>query len=214
MESSLLRGRPVEVIPNAFPIEGIALEPVREPGKRRIVFGAARIDDPIKGLPILQEALKVLAERYPEWRDRTELVTFGSVKDPVALQDFAIAHRHLGTLPPAEVMRLYAGASAVVSTSLFETLPGTLVEGQACGAVPVAFRRGGQPDIVDHLRTGYLADFNADPRKAGEAIAAGIDWALHNDNEEIRREMLASVRSRFDSRAVARRYLALFRSLT
>ena len=66
----------------------------------------------------------------------------------------------------------------VVSPSLFETLPGTLIEGMESGAVPVAFDRGGQSDIIDHLTTGYLTPWSGDADTDGNAFADGILWAL------------------------------------
>ena len=218
--STLLRNIPVTVIPNAFPIEELHT-PIR--GKNadndpsvpfRIVFGAARLDDSIKGLPILVEATGILKTNYPEESSKIELVTFGSLKNPRALDDIAISHKHLGIISGEESIReIYRNADAVISTSLYETLPGTLVEGQVYGCIPVAFDRGGQSDIIDHLHTGYLAEWNDDKERAARNIADGILWAMKQDREKICGRMLESARNRFDAPVVAGKYLDLFESL-
>lgn len=210
--STLLRDQPLAVIPNAFPI---ADAPVHTAPADRftLLFGAARLDDPIKGLPILKEAMTALARLEPEVASRTELVTYGGIKDPAALDGFAVNHRHVGVIAGAEALRqLYADADVVLSTSLYETLPGTLVEGQAYGAIPIAFLRGGQADIIDHTTTGYLVDWADDPVEAGTRIARAIIAAAHLSPEAraaMHTAMRTSVLERFSAPAVARRYLTL-----
>lgn len=212
--SSLLAGMPLSVIPNAFPVPEHPARTHRGDGKFRVLMGAARLDDPVKGLPILVEATRVLHERYPEDASHLELVTFGNVKDPSALDGIAVTHRHLGVISGEQNIRdTYLEGDAVVSTSLYETLPGTLVEGQVYGCVPVSFGRGGQADIIDHLHTGYIAEWSDDLRTAAARIADGIIWAMRQPADEIRERMYASARSRFDAPVVAARYMSLFESL-
>lgn len=211
--SSLLGNQSVSVIPNAFPID-TETYPSREAhkGKKRIVFGAARLDDPVKGLLTLIEATQILANIYPDIAARLELVTFGGLKDPNALDDIAISHTHLGKVAPSEIKSIYESCDIVVSTSEWETLPGTLIEGQAWGCIPVALDHGGQSDIIDHLKTGYLAEYDEDFRENATSIAEGIIWAMQAP-ESVRKEMYKSVCDRFSVEAVANQYLNLFKSL-
>jgi len=215
-ESSLLRNMPVEVIPNAFHIkrddveEMLSTRPKYPRDKIQIVFGASRLDDTVKGFPILIEATKALRSQWPEHAARLELVMFGGIKNPSLLNDIAINHRYLGVVHGEDKIRqVYRDADIVVSTSFYETLPGTLVEGQANGCIPVSFTRGGQRDIVSHLHTGYLADWSDDIREAGERIAEGIIWASAQ-GEEIRRDMAESVMQRFSAKVIADEYIGLF----
>lgn len=220
-QSSLLSGMRTEVIPNAFPLPNdisvrkTAANGSETPGKPvTLVFGAARLDDPIKGLPILVEATRILKEKYPDEAERMELVTFGNVRNAAAFDGIALRHRHLGMINGADRIRdIYLHGDIVVSTSLYETLPGTLVEGQAYGCVPVSFSRGGQSDIITHRETGWLCDFNEKSLQASAgAIAEGIIWAAHAP-EDTRRKMLSNVMSRFSAESVAKRYIDLFSSL-
>lgn len=215
--SPLLANASLSVIPNAFPIpDSVATSSIvrQNHDKFRILMGAARLDDPIKGLPILTEATKILATDYPETAARMELVTFGNIKNPTALDGIAIANRHLGMISGEDnIHAVYAVGDAVVSTSLYETLPGTLVEGQVYGCIPVTFGRGGQSDIVDHLSTGFIADWDDDPHLAAANIAEGLVWASRQPMAEIRARMYDSARSRFSAPAVAGAYLQLFDKL-
>lgn len=212
-ESSLLGGQRVEVIPNAFPVEEFSLVPalsrtalgLPDDGRHIVVMGAARLDDPVKGLPVAVDALNALAAMG--YAERFLPVFFGALKDPHALDGLRMEHVHLGPVAdPARLRALYAHSRAVLSTSLYETLPGTLIEGQAAGAFPVSFGRGGQSDIVDPPRTGYIARW-----LDASDIATGLALAI--DREPDREALRRSVCERFAAPAVARRYISLFREL-
>ena len=228
--SHLLRNQSVTVIPNAFRLadrggagdatsaqvnqtDGVA---VKE--KINILFGAARLDDPIKNLPALVEMTKVLHRDYPDLSRRLRLVTFGNVKTPAALEGVAIPHTHLGMLKGEELIRkVYEKGDIVVSSSSYETLPGTLVEAQAYGCIPVSFNQGGQRDIVDHLSTGYIADYSTDPAEGGRRLAEGVIWAVAeldtpDKRKAIIERMRRNVEERFSPRAVAEAYLKLIHS--
>lgn len=212
-ESSLLKDMGVAVIPNPFAIDSEGKTEACGIGNGRpvrIVFGAARIDDPIKGLPVLKKALGVVGDRYPEIAKNVELVTFGGVKDNDSLMHFAVPHRHLGILNGVkEIRRAYEMSDIVVSTSDYETLPGTLVEGQAYGCIPVAIDHGGQRDIIDHLKTGYLVSWNDSLSIRADMVAEGIVWAYRNAGDAaLIKRMRQSVVEKFSASEVAHRILA------
>ncbi len=212
-ESPLLRDARVEVIPNAFPVEEFSLEPemtlaetgLPDDGHHILLMGAARLDDPVKGLPVAIEALNILADSG--YADRARAVFFGGLRDASALDGLRLPHTCLGTIDDGRRLRsLYAHARAVMSSSLYETLPGTLIEGQAAGAYPVCFGRGGQTDIVHSPHTGYIARW-----LDAADFAAGLRHAI--DNAPDRTALRRSVADRFAAPAVAARYIDLFNSL-
>ncbi|MDE6632249.1 MAG: glycosyltransferase [Muribaculaceae bacterium] len=211
LESGLMMGIPVAVIPNPFKLDLEAYErgDVGEGEKVGLLFGAARIDDPIKGLGVLKRALEILVSDYPEVAEHLRVVTFGGCKEPESLDGFAVEHQHLGFLKGQEEVRnAYKSCSIVVSTSDFETLPGTLVEGQAYGCIPVALDHGGQRDIVDHEKTGWLAAWSDSAEVRAARIAEGILWGYKNrNNDEIRQNMRKSVGKKFNAPEVAQRIL-------
>jgi len=209
--SSLLRGRKILTIHNPFPTDQFYCTPPRELYSLMtsekpdiILFGAARIDDPIKGLDYTIDALNYIFDNHPDVASRTAIYFFGHIKNPQALDRLRFSYRNLGMISDFKIIRyLCSFAKAIISTSLYETLPGTLIEGQAGGALPVTFGRGGQRDIVEHLKTGYIARY-----KDSRDIAEGILWAL---KAKVSREDLhRSVERRFNASAIARRYISLF----
>ena len=212
--STLLARQRVSVIPNPFHLP--APEEIRReesPGKLRLIFGAARLDDDVKGFPIFIEAMRRLKRDYHALAERTEVTLYGGIRDASLIEAIPLPVTYTGILrDPAEIAALYCRNDVVVSTSLFETLPGTLVEGQAYGCLPVTFGRGGQRDIVEHEVTGLIVDWNDNTAEAAGYIASGIAEAarmLEAGAEEVRRRMYDSVRSRFDAVSVARAYVDL-----
>lgn len=227
LESSLLKDMRVEVIPNAFkPMAGkdqtdlTALQLRNDEGRKiKILFGAARLDDPIKGLDTLKEASKILLEKYTELASSLEIAMFGGIKDKKTLKGFALPLVELGIVKGEEnVAKIYREADIVVSASSYETLPGTLVEAQAYGCVPVSFLRGGQADIIDHLVSGYLAKYDEDLAARAENLAEGIVWAASIVRNSLRKaaikeNMAQMVEQRFSYQSVARKYLQLIESM-
>lgn len=207
-KSPLMRGRSLMVIPNAFPVGDFPPEPrlTRQAcglpvNRRLIVMGAARLDDPIKGLDLAVEALNKVRD-LP-----VAAVFFGDLRDKTALSRLRLPHVWLGPVTSAAKLRdIYAHSDCVLSTSHYETLPGTLIEGMAAGCVPVTFGYGGQEDIVDHRCTGYIAMY-----RNTDDVADGIRYALSGavDIEQMRR----TVAERFAAEAVARRYIGLFNQI-
>lgn len=232
--SSLMRDADISVIPNAFPFDDFDERPSVEPGEKlRIVMGAARLDDPIKGFPILIEATRQLRERDSELADRLELVTFGSIRNEELFKQLAISHVHHGMINDMKkIKEIYRSCHIVISTSLFETLPGTLIEGLAHGCLAVAFDSGGQRDIIENHLTGYLATIDDDTRQAARSIVKGIIWAVkHIDGAKygvvtashgecghvppynISSDTYRSMLEKFSAPSVAKNYISLFEKL-
>ncbi len=206
--SSLMRDADISVVPNAFPVEEFtpageaASIPGVPDGTRVIIMGAARLDDPVKNLPLAVEALNAVAT--PD----TFAVFFGDIRDAHALDGLHMPHAALGRVDMRTLPALYRRADIVLSTSRHETLPGTLIEGISCGARAVATSHGGQPDIVTDDTLGTLCPDDA------AAIAAAIDAQLASraackDAAADRGAMHAAMAGRFAAEAVARRILAL-----
>lgn len=202
-ESGLTAGRHIDVVPNAFPLEDFHIAPRYTIkgipcDKKIILMGAARLDDPVKGLGFAVEILNKLKAD-----NDAVAVFFGAIRDPKILDTIKFPHIHYGMVNDADTLReLYAHASVVISTSLYETLPGTLIEGQSAGCTPVAFDSGGQRDIIDHGRTGYLV-----PPYDTDIFAEFLSQALEKpfDKDVLR----ASVSTRFSAQAVAAQYIKI-----
>ncbi len=214
-ESSLMKECNLSVMPNAFPVDAFYTKP-RLPrevlpvdfNRNLILMGAARLDDPVKGLDYAISALNYLFDNHPAVAKDAQAIFFGSLKNRAALDALRFPHLYLGRIHDAKLLtELYARGKVVLSTSLYETLPGTLIEGQASGCWPVTFGNGGQADIVDHLSTGYIAKY-----KDAQDIANGIMWALKQPDKGD--ELHAIVKERFAASQIAQRYISLINSLS
>ncbi len=215
-ESLLLQNANVSVIHHAFPVDFFKTSVVSDvpsqllslPRNRKlIVMGAARLDDPIKGFDYAIEAINILEKKYSEIAAKCQLVLFGDIRDKSLLEKINLPYSHIGRINDKKTLRqLYAMASVVLSTSNYETLGATLIEGQATGCVPVAFAHDGRRDIIDHKVNGYIADY-----KSPQSIADGIAWALEACLD--REKLHDSVRQRFASEVIAQKYIDLFNRL-
>lgn len=222
MRSSMLRGRDIEVIPHAFPVELSHIEPRldfkseklaflnRLNGKKLIVMGAARLDDPVKDLPMAVRSLNLFMTTHPHEAADCEVAFFGALRNHDIMAELRWPYRWLGLLDDDEVRQLYSVASVVLSTSKFETMGATLMEGMAAGAIPVTFGRGGQCDIVTDNENGFIARYG-NPQSVADCLAkalplTGIPFsrnALHN-----------SVVARFSADAVAGCIIRLFEDVS
>ncbi len=139
-----------------------------------------------------------------------EVVVVG-LTEPERPPALPIPVRFVGALGDEESMALYhAAADALVLPSRQENHPNMVVEAMACGTPTVAFRAAGLPDLVEHERTGYLAE----PFES-EGLARGIAWIF--GDEARRRRVGEEARRRaerdHDLGKVARRYAALYEGL-
>lgn len=196
-ESSLLSSQSVSVIPNVFHTKDFH---IGEKHGNTVVMGAARLDDPIKRLDLAIDALNMVPG--------IKVKLFGGLKDESILERLKAEKEWLGPISDqGKIAEIYSGADIVLSSSMYETLPGTLIEGMASGCIPVTFGQGGQADIVEHLSTGYIAQY-----PSAHDLAEGIKWALNSGI--CAQKLRQSVEDKFSACAVAKKYIGLFNSLT
>ena len=217
-ESALLAGKRVEVIPNTLSLSQFELLDRVESrkqlslplDKRIVLFGAVRVDDPIKGVPLLMEALRLLSDRE-EYRERIHLLFFGRVKNPQEVYPrIPTSYTDVGWVDtPRQMSRLYSAADVAVSASYYETFGQTLAEAQACGCLPVSFGNSGQADIIRHGETGYLV-----PERTAESLAEGIVRALESGGSISRERLRAEALSRYSEEAIARQYQQVYSELS
>ena len=169
-----------------------------------IAFGAARLDDPIKGFDHLANAIRALIDKQQYKAADIRLLLFGNIRDTSLLLQIPVPHTHLGYIDDEDQLSLvYSAANVTVSSSLYETFGQTLIEAMSCGSIPVSFDSSGQADIIQHQQTGYLAR-----RLDDNDLAEGIAWALRSTipPQQLRR----SVTRRYSESVVAQQYLAIY----
>ncbi|WP_084960956.1 glycosyltransferase [Thermoactinospora rubra] len=108
--------------------------------------------------------------------------------------------RWIGGVGGPDRDRVYASARAALFPIQWDEPGGTaVVEAMALGIPPIGFRRGCLPELIDHGRTGFLADTE-------EELAELVLRAEEIDPEECRRE----ARARFSPGVMADRYLEMY----
>lgn len=215
-ESALLKHCPIDTIPNTLSLSDFQMmdkaECRKQLGlpldKRIIIFGAARVDDPIKGFPMILDALSYLKTHNQEFAKDLHLVTFGIFKQ--AKPHIPIEHTDIGWVKDnATLSMLYSASDALISASLYETFGQTLIEAQACGCLPISFGNSGQTDIIRHKENGYLAEY-----LSPASLSEGIIWTLTEGTAINRETVRTEVLNKYSAEVVASRYMDLYTRIT
>ncbi|WP_147238752.1 glycosyltransferase family 4 protein [Mucilaginibacter hurinus] len=216
-KSSLLKGCNIITIPN--PINTHIFAPGNKAAIRKkrgigvdskvILFGAANINDRRKGISYLVSALNKLKNDYNPGAS-IEVVIFGKNKHfDVSTLPFKVHELNIIT-SENELAEIYSLADVFISPAIEDNLPNMVMEAMSCATPVVAFNTGGIPDLVDHMKNGYLA-----LHKSSEDLAKGLHQMLFsgdavNMSIEARNKVLAN----FTNEIVAKRYIDLYQSIT
>ena len=127
--------------------------------------------------------------------------------DKINTPDFGFKTHYLGHLyDNVSLVTLYSAVDVMVVPSLQENLSNAIMESLACGTPVVAFDIGGNSDMIEHLKTGYLAK----PFESKD-LANGIEWILNAPNyNELCKNAREKVIREFDSSVVAKKYIKLY----
>ena len=216
-KSSLLKGKRIEAIPN--PIDTDFFKPLDKKELRKkynisqdkkiILFGSVKVADRRKGYTYLKEAIKQLLTDHPEWKEKVELILFGK-QDPQGQLNFGVPVHPFAFIDSHQKMvELYNLADVYVLPSIQDNLPNTAMESLACSVPVVAFNTGGLPEMIDHKKTGYLAQY-----KSSKSLAEGIDYVLANSSSSnMPQQARELVLERFSNETVAQKYIDLYLSL-
>lgn len=216
LQSGLMRDQRVVAIPN--PIDTSIFHPSDRtearkalfntqhptPNTQLILFVAQRLDNPFKGATYLIEAVKQAATKNPD----IGVMIMGSNGSELAALLPGIKTYDLGyQSDPHRIARIYAAADVFVLPSLSENLPNTIMEAMACGVPSVGFRVGGIPEMIDHRKNGYVAEYrNADD------LCNGILYCLNPDNQQhLRDNCLCKVEQTYSQTAVANRFMDIYK---
>ena len=210
-KSSLLKNQRIVVIPNG--LDTNVFLPKGKPasrallnissGSKMILFGAVNsTTDKNKGFQELLDAIGMVKHKP------VELMVFGADGNEL-VESLGIKTHFLGRITDETKMAaLYSAADVTVVPSRSENLSNVIMESLACGTPVVAFRIGGNSDMVEHQQNGYLAE----PYKT-EDLAMGLDWVLqHPEPEILSANARKKIGSEFEIGLCARRYTELYTS--
>jgi glycosyltransferase involved in cell wall biosynthesis len=179
-----------------------------DPGKRYILFGASNIRNMIKGFDYFVEAIRILHEQM-KGEDNVEVLLLGRNRgDEGALIPFP-SRTIAFTGSSRTLAEVFSVAHVFVISSLLENYPNTIAEAMLCGTPAVGFRNGGIPEMIAHMKDGYLADHRSAPD-----LAAGMNWILtHPEYESVSELARSGALERFSPGRSLEGYLSLYRSL-
>jgi glycosyltransferase involved in cell wall biosynthesis len=212
-KSALLKGERVTNIPN--PINSHVFCPADKQQAREalglpldkhvILFVSQRVTDKRKGLDYLVEAVNKMAVQDSSLKDNTAIAVLGGHSEEVAdllpLPVFPLGY----VSDESKIVKVYNAADVFVLPSLEDNLPNTIMEAMACGVPCVGFNIGGIPEMIGHLKSGYVA-------KAADAddLARGIKWVLDFKGEELSKEARRKVLNSYSQQSVAIKYIELY----
>lgn len=215
-QSSLFRSTPITIIPNPINTE------LFSPGSRSEACTALHLDknksyflycamnalaDKNKGYEYILNAFNLLKKQtgFTE----IELLIAGA-DEPVkgAFLNFPV--HYLGVIKDETLMvNAYRAAILTLVPSLSENLSNVIIESHSCGTPVVAFNTGGNMDIIDHMKTGYLVD-----KMLPDEIVNGIKWCIDNNTEgNLSKNARNKATKNFSSEKVGSQYYQLYKSL-
>lgn len=173
--------------------------------KKLILFGAdGGNKNRYKGWMYLNNALQKLNI------SDIEVVVFGNELDDDTKKLLPFASHSVGHISDIEsLVMLYNAVDVFVTPSLAEAFGQTVFEAQACGTLVVGFDVGGIPDLIKHLKTGYLAKY-----MDSIDLALGIEWALqYKDDKDLIEGMRNYVIDNFSYRVVVQKHLDMIQNI-
>ncbi len=172
--------------------------------KKLVLFGAmGATSDPRKGYNKLSMAMHKLTDK------NIEFVIFGSSK-PKESQNFEFETHYIGSLADdVSLVTLYSAVDVMVVPSLQENLSNAIMESLSCATPVVGFAIGGNSDMIENKKTGYLA-------KPFDIIdlAYGIEWVLNNEcYNKLCKNARKKIEKEFDSTVVVKKYIELYKDV-
>ena len=211
--ATLFQGKKVVSIPNAINMDvfhpedkALARQSLGLPSDRRLLlFGSQRITDERKGFKYLVEACEHIHRNYPEWTDKIGIVVVGAKSEtidsmlpfPVYAVDYVSDEKSM--------VEIYNAVDLYVTPSLQDNLPNTIVESMACGVPCVGFRVGGIPEMIDHEKNGYVAQY-----KDAVDFANGILWSLGDSYDDLCTKAYEKAVATYSEKRVAEKYKEIY----
>ncbi len=212
--SALLHGQKVVSIPNAIDTHVYcpadrqqARQSVGLPTDRQLIlFVSQRVTDQRKGMDFLIEAVRLMADRFPELKQHVGIAVLGGHSDELTGR-LQLPVYPLGYVSDErQIVNIYRSADVFVTPSLEDNLPNTIMEAMACGVPCVGFKVGGIPEEIDHQKNGYVAAY-----RDAEDLARGIHWILQEaDYEALSKAAVSKVSRSYSQQSVALKYTEVY----
>lgn len=213
-KSGLLSGQKVISIPNPIDSRAFTKENREEArlyaglpeGKKLILFVSQRVTDKRKGMDYFITAINKMVEEHPDMKDNCGIAILGGKAEELA-DKLPLPSYPLGYVSEEKkIASIYNSVDLFVLPSLEDNLPNTIMEAMACGVPCVGFNTGGIPEMIDHLKNGYVAEY-----KSSDDLARGIHWVLSEaDHQSLSNEAMKKVNQCYSQYAVAMKYIEAY----
>lgn len=213
-KSGLLSRQKVISIPNPIDSRAFTKENREEArlyaglpeGKKLILFVSQRVTDKRKGMDYFITAINKMVEAHPEMKDNCGIAILGGKAEELA-DKLPLPSYPLGYVSEEKkIASIYNSVDLFVLPSLEDNLPNTIMEAMACGVPCVGFNTGGIPEMIDHLKNGYVAEY-----KSSDDLARGIHWVLSEaDHQSLSNEAMKKVNQCYSQYAVAMKYIEAY----
>lgn len=216
-QSQLIYNHRVVHIPNAINVNTFCMKskynlrikfglPV---DKKLILFASMKVTDKRKGAQHIVEACEIIESQYTDKAKDVALVVFGKQSEELKVQINLPVYSLPFMSNEKEIAEIYCSADVFVIPSLQENLPNMVMESMSCGTPCVGFNIGGIPEMIDHKKNGYVAEY-----MNSQDIAEGIIWTIYNDKyKEISALARSKVLSTYSESIVARQYIDVYNSI-
>ena len=208
-KSPLTKGQTVVSIPNPIDTQyysSVDKKTLRQKlhlpiDKKIVLFAAVKASDKRKGVDYLIEAGKKL-EAY---KSQILFLIVGNEGEQIAKQ-LDISSLCTGFVNPKQMHDLYNASDVFLTPSLQENLPNTIMESLACGTPCVGFNIGGIPEMIDHKKNGYVAEY-----KDAEDLSKGILWTLfESDSNVLSSNARKKAIAEYEEGKIAKQYLDIY----
>lgn len=225
-KSALLQGQPICNIPNpinsqlyrqaeiygsyASERHDERLEARRQLGLpeqgRILLFVSQKVTDERKGISYFIEAVNSMVKSHPDLCQDVHLAILGGHAEEIAAE-LPLPTHVLGYIGDEKtIVSVYHASDVFVTPSLEDNLPNTIMEAMSCGVPCVGFRIGGIPEMIDHQKSGYVAEL-----RSSDDLARGICWVLSEaDRAALSAAAVRKVAQSYSQTRVAMKYIEVY----
>lgn len=210
--STLFKDKKIHLIPNPINLDTyhpIAKNLARtelnlDPSIKYLLVGSlASSSDPIKGIDLLNQAIRELSLMSTQ---TIHILTLGALSSTYFPGCECVPMGHIGS--DEQLSIIYSAAHVTLIPSRIETHSQTAAESISCGTPVVAFDVAGNPSVVKHNKTGLLV-----PPFDTKLFASAINHLLTHGLQQTCPKSFSEESAKWNNRKVSNQYLALYESI-
>lgn len=173
---------------------------------RDFVFFTLSCQEPVKGIPYLLQAIRLLTSNLGEIRlriggDGSEIQCYKDLAQKLHISDRV---EWLGTLNREEALKEYQQCDAFVLSSIYENLPLVLLEAIACGKPIISTRCGGPQSIINETNGLLTEPGNSD------SLSQALHYMVKNIHKYEEAEIRADFIKRYSRKVVCQHIMKVY----